>query len=447
MSELLDNRAQRIRTLGEIISRLHAGASPDTVRAQLKELVRECDASEIAEMEQQLIAAGMPVERIMRMCDLHSQVAREILAEQPVPLLSPGHPVRTFQRENEAIARHVALLRDSLGALGAAPAGEARLGALHEALTLLERLREIDRHYARKENLLFSMLERHGVTGPSTVMWAKDDEARAMLRALGEVLSAEQPGEEWIAAVRRAAEPALGAVLEMIAKEEKILLPLALQKLSEAEWGEIQRQSPQYGWCLIDPVPGARPLADAPPPAGERAERPAPRAGIALGIMPAPEAGDEAPEGSLRLSSGSLTLAQLEAIFSTMPVDLTFVDAEDRVRFFSEGPDRVFVRSEAVIGRKVQHCHPPASVHVVNRILDDFRAGRQRVAEFWLQMRSPRERFVHVRYFAVRDEQGSYLGTLEVTQDLTRERSLTGERRLLQYETAAQGGADGAGAR
>jgi hypothetical protein len=124
----------------------------------------------------------------------------------------------------------------------------------------------------------------------------------------------------------------------------------------------------------------------------------------------------------------------LLGIFQTLPVDLTFVDAEDRVAFFSEGPDRVFARSRAIIGRKVQHCHPPRSVHVVDQILDDFRSGRQSVAEFWIEFHG---RFVHIRYFAVRNEKQEYIGTLEVTQDLTRLRRLEGERRLLEYEQVA----------
>jgi DUF438 domain-containing protein len=116
-------------------------------------------------------------------------------------------------------------------------------------------------------------------------------------------------------------------------------------------------------------------------------------------------------------------------------VDLTFVDADDRVAFFSEGPERVFARSKAVIGRKVQHCHPPRSVETVNRILSDFREGHQDVAEFWINFQG---RFVHIRYFAVRGEGGEYVGTLEVTQDLTRIRTLEGERRLLEYDTVPQ---------
>jgi hypothetical protein len=131
--------------------------------------------------------------------------------------------------------------------------------------------------------------------------------------------------------------------------------------------------------------------------------------------------------------SGSLSFQQLIGIFSSLPVDITFVDADDRVAFFSEGPDRVFARSRTILGREVKHCHPPKSVDVVERILEDFKTGRQSVAEFWIQMHG---KFVHIRYFAVRDEAGTYLGTLEVTQDLTRLRALEGDRRLLQYDEA-----------
>jgi len=130
------------------------------------------------------------------------------------------------------------------------------------------------------------------------------------------------------------------------------------------------------------------------------------------------------------MPTGNVTVEQLTAVLSTLPLDLTFVDANDRVAFFTEGPNRIFARSKAIIGRKVQHCHPPSSVDVVDRILDDFRAGRQNVAEFWIELRG---KFVHIRYFAVRDKEGRYLGTVELTQDIASLRALAGERRLLQY--------------
>jgi len=152
---------------------------------------------------------------------------------------------------------------------------------------------------------------------------------------------------------------------------------------------------------------------------------------IALDIVPGVLGRTQAPDDGINLSIGSLTLTQLNAIFSTLPVDLTFVDANDRVRFISEGPDRVFIRPKTIIGRKVQNCHPAESLDKVERILNDFRSGHQSVADFWLNFKG---RFVFIRYFAIRDEHKNYLGTLEVTQDLTQERALEGERRLLEYD-------------
>lgn len=157
--------------------------------------------------------------------------------------------------------------------------------------------------------------------------------------------------------------------------------------------------------------------------------------GIALNIVPSNVGRTNSPKDSIPLGIGALTLEQLKAIFSTMPVDLTFVDQNDRVRFVSEGPDRVFIRPKTVIGRKVQNCHPAESLDLVEQIISDFRSGKQDVADFWLNFQG---RFVFIRYFALRDENKQYMGTLEVTQDLTRERALTGERRLLEYDTPAK---------
>ena len=138
-----------------------------------------------------------------------------------------------------------------------------------------------------------------------------------------------------------------------------------------------------------------------------------------------------AAEGLLSLQTGALTLQEINQMLSHLPVDITYVDMNDAVRFFSETKERIFERSPAIIGRKVQQCHPPASVHRVQQILDDFRAGHRDAAEFWIQMNG---RFIDIRYFAVRDEHGVYQGTLEVTQDVTHIRTLEGERRLLDEE-------------
>jgi len=397
MSELIDNRTQRVQTLKRIIKSLHAGVPQDQVRQTLKDLVAETDCTEIMAMEQQLMAEGLPVSEIQSMCDLHSQVTREVLVQLAPAALPAGHPIDTFRRENEA-------LRECIARMPAAVAPGASLLALRQCVNELQ---DVDKHYQRKEHLLFSCLERHGISGPSKVMWAKDDDIRGVLKRLSAALRASEPDTEQC---KLLAAAATGALKEMIYKEEQILFPICLERFTAEEWAEIWASSPRYGWCLVEPREGYRPEG-------------------------AQAAAHAASNGEVMMPTGNLALEQLTAIFSTLPVDLTFVDVDDRVAFFSEGPNRVFARSRAIIGRKVQNCHPPRSVDVVERILSDFREGRQNVAEFWIQFVG---RFVHIRYFAVRGEAGQYLGTLELTQDAGQIRALQGERRLLEYETAAR---------
>ena len=412
MSEVINNKANRIRVLKDIIKHLHQGNPPEQVQRQMQEIVRQTDATEIMAMEQELMAEGMPVEEIRAMCDLHSKVTRDVLVQLPIrKAIAPGHPVDTFRRENEALGGTIAAMKQTLAELqNTKEAADAGVVVLRFRQSYNE-LMDIDKHYQRKEHALFSCLERHGITGPSKVMWAKDDNVRNLLKRLGECIHSDPADiEKWKMNLVEAANAALKAVQEMIYKEENILLPMSLETLSEDEWGEIWSVSPKYGWCIVEPQQGYTPAVGTTPES-----------------MKVPQS------GALMLPTGNVSLEQLAAVFSTLPLDLTFVDADDRVAFFTEGPDRIFARSKAIIGRKVQHCHPPRSVETVDQILTDFRAGKQSVAEFWINFH---DKFVHVRYFAVRNSDGAYLGTVELTQDLTPLRALQGERRLLEYDSS-----------
>jgi len=415
MSELINNQEVRIKTLKEVILHLHQGEAPEVVRQQLKSLVAEVDASEIAAMEQQLMADGISPEQVRSMCDLHAEVLKEVMAEPRAPqVLAPGHPVDSFRRENRALEAVIAQVRAMLAGIRELPdggtPGELRLALLEAASPLMD----VEKHYGRKEHLVFTVLERHGNTGPSKVMWAKDDEVRGLLKgALSALREETLCGAELKFAAGSMLEPALAALESMVYKEEHILFPMALGQFTAEEWGEIWAQSQDYGWCLVAPLEGYAP----------------PRATLPENPLQLPAA------RAVQFPSGTLSFEQLLGLFNSLPVDLTFVDAQDRVAFFSEGPDRVFARSRAIIGREVQNCHPPKSMATVEKILADFKAGRQSVAEFWIEMGGT---FAHIRYFAVRDEAGAYLGTLEVTQDLARLRALKGERRLLQYDSAQE---------
>jgi len=413
MSELIDNRANRVRVLKDIIKHLHAGNPPEAVQRQMREMVKQTDASEIMAMEQELMAEGMPVEEVRSMCDLHSQVTRDVLIQIPTRKdIAPGHPVDTFRRENDALRSVVTQMKTGLAELQALPPTSDPAPFVLRLRQSFNDLMDIDKHYQRKEHALFSCLERHGIAGPSKVMWAKDDEIRSLLKQLGKNLqTASATSEDWKPALLSAATVALNAVEEMIYKEENILLPMSLETLSEDEWAEIWSASPKYGWCIVEPREGYVPTVAV------KAE--------SINVL---------QTGALMLPTGHVSLEQLVGIFGTLPLDLTFVDADDRVAFFTEGPDRVFARSKAIIGRKVHNCHPPKSVQTVDQILSDFKAGRQNVAEFWINFQ---EKFVNVRYFAVRAPDGHYLGTVELTQDLTPLRALQGERRLLEYDSTA----------
>jgi len=412
MSELINNRAHRIEALKHLILALHRGAAPDEVKARLKALVRETAAIEIAAMEQSLIAEGVPVEEIRAMCNLHAEVFEEVMTEPALPAIPPGHPVDTFRRENEASGRAVAMMRAAIAEIRAGAEGDVLTDAVGRWRQAANDLADVEKHYARKENLLFSKLEKYGITGPSKVMWAKDDDIRALVKLLGRRLAEPELTSERLKEIAdTAGDPAAAEIDGMIFKEENILLPMAMETLTEEDWGAVWQDSPDYGWCLVEPRSGYEP----PQPTG-----------------PPPEA-EVAQDRALRFPTGNLTLEQLEGMFRALPVDLTFIDADDRVRYFSEG-ERIFTRSKAILGRKVQNCHPPKSVHMVEQIVSNFRAGRQDKAEFWIELHG---KFIHIRYFAVRGAAGDYLGTLEVTQDLAPLRALRGERRLLEYAPAS----------
>ncbi len=237
MSELIDNRARRIATLKDIIQHLHRGEAPDAVRAQLREMVRQTSPSEIMAMEQELIASGMPVDEIRSMCDLHSQVTRDVLVQLPGSAIAPGHPIDTFKRENAALREVVATVRAAATEIAAASASAECSASLLALRKASNELMDVDKHYQRKEHALFSFLEIHGITGPSKVMWAKDDEVRALLKRFNQASrESVASAESCKRLVKEFALPAATAVEEMIYKEENILLPMAQQTLTDNEW-------------------------------------------------------------------------------------------------------------------------------------------------------------------------------------------------------------------
>jgi len=201
-------------------------------------------------------------------------------------------------------------------------------------------------------------------------------------------------------------QPASQAVAEMTQKEDEILFPMSYDKLTELEWYQIYKQTLEIGFCLYDPNVEWKPqVAEA-------------------------EMSESGDSELIQLPSGSFTKTELQAILNMLPVDMTFVDKNEKVKYFSQGKERIFHRSRAILNRDVKLCHPPSSVHIVEQIQEDFRSGSQDHAPFWINMK---DKFIHIEYYALRDDDGNFLGTLEVSQDLTEKRALEGEQRILSY--------------
>jgi len=182
-----------------------------------------------------------------------------------------------------------------------------------------------------------------------------------------------------------------------------------MDTLTEDEWLNIAEESGEIGYTLIDPPPKWAPY----------------RTDAARDMK---KDRTELPKDNIRFETGILRQEEMEAMFNTMPVDITFIDKDDVVKFFSNNQDRIFARTKAVIGRTVQNCHPPASVHIVNKMLQDFKEGRKDHEDFWIRMG---DRYVYIRYFAVRGSSGEYLGTMEVSQDIKPIQQIQGEKRLM----------------
>jgi len=391
MSEFINNASKRKDALKAIIRKLHAGESVESLQEEFNEIIAEATASDIAQAEREVIAEGLPVADIQKLCDLHVAVFQQGLESQAAPESVPGHPVHNFRLENEIIGR---VLESVEGSLARVLAGDK--DALKSLRMTVGNLQLIERHYEWKENLLFPVLEKYGFEGPSKVMWGVHNDIRKAIRNLQALINSDSLDLETIDAEYL---DLAKAVRDMFYKEEKVLLPESLTRLSQEDWDLIKSES----LSLKKGAESTELISEEPAPTLET-------------------------EGKIPLSTGALTQEQINLMLSNLPVDITFVDENDKVCFFSQTSERIFVRTAAIIGRAVQNCHPPQSVHVVQHIVDDFRAGKRDVAEFWIQM-GPK--FVHIRYFALRDAQGAYKGVIEVTQDVSSIRALEGERRLL----------------
>ena len=392
-------KEERKEILKGIIRDVHAGVDMEILRKRFADLVKDVSASEISEIEQSLIDEGLPTSDVKRLCDVHVEVFKHALDDQDVPHAPAGHPVHIFMVENRAAENLMDKIEKQLEEVKK-PASKEDLEKHRKELGLyLKEISEIDKHYLRKENQLFPKLEEYNVSGPSQVMWALHDDVRAAIKTAKQQFKDDDPK------LFTTINEINITIRDMIYKEEHILFPMSLETLNDRDWLAVKKGSDEIGYAWTEPLVDWKP-----------------------DIPVEEESVTEAAVGTINLDTGVLTPEQVNLMLTHLPVDVTYVDENDRVAYYSAGKERIFPRSPGIIGREVTKCHPPKSVHIVEGIVQDFKDGKRDVAEFWLQTGG---RFIHIRYYPVRDEDGKYRGTIEVSQDITEIRKLDGEKRLL----------------
>lgn len=388
MKELDKERQQAIL---KILNFIQDGGELEEAKKMFQAAFDQVDVAEITAAERELIAQGLDPRKIQYLCNVHADVFKGNIKEnkENSEFKKPGHPVHTFKLENMVLKSLVndALLPD----LAKWEKGDK--GVLSKLRQELKDIAKIHYHYARKETSMFPIMTKYGITAPPKVMWGVDDKIRKLIGQANLLISQKDINK---AEVSKVIKETAHEVLEMIFKEEEIMLPMIDEVASEEDWGNVKNEEEQIGYTLIQkPMnwkPKEKPKSDGP---------------ISI---------DKLSSLALNFAEGSLNLEQLSAILDLLPFALTFIDENDKVAYFGGGAN-IFPHSKNALGNSVYSCHLPESVPRVKKIFDDFHQGKKDKYEFWFKPRHM-GRYLYLQYFAVRKE-NKYLGCLEVAQDVT----------------------------
>lgn len=391
---------ERKEKLKNLIYKLHEDANFEDVKKEFEIEFGSVDAGEIAALEGELIREGMPVEEVQRLCNVHAAVFQgsieEIHAQKKIDE-TPGHPLFVFRRENDGLENY---LRENLDKSYGKYKLEKSENNKLDLLADLHGLRKLEKHYERKENLFFPYLEREGITAPPKVMWAVDDDIRELMKkAISDVEENSDSFEETI-------DKMIFEIREMIKKENEILTPLLIQNLKAEDWKIVGESSSEIGYAFNGGIEGASPSDAVTWLEGQEV----------IVENKDLEIEDESEEGFVKFPSGIMEKSEMIHMFNTIPCDLTYIGDDDLVSFFTEGKNPVFPRTRTIIGRDVRNCHPPKAVPVVEQMLEDFKSG---IKDEEIRLMTRGSKIFVIRYFAVRDEEGKYVGTLETTEEVS----------------------------
>ncbi|MDY0343924.1 MAG: PAS domain-containing protein [Lentimicrobium sp.] len=392
--------------------------TPEQARKLVNETFTRVSAEEFAYGEQHLYDAGITDEIMAEGMDDIIDVFRDVLTINKLNLPS-GHPIQTYADE-------AAVLENLVNEMEAKLKGKF---IKNEWLELYAQLSQINTHFSRKQHQLFSALERKGFDRPSKIMWTFDDRVRDAIKDAYELLQADKD-KSFV----EAQPHVIHLVRDILVKERDVLYPTSLKLISDDEFVAMRISDDEIGYCLIDnppPYKGSEKKTEAGAAKTSAVSEKDLLSDLKAVLEKHRISGGNAQDALLDVTTGRITLEQINLIYKHMQVDLSFVDENDEVRFYTDTKHRIFPRSAGVIGRKVQNCHPRESLDLVEGVINAFRKGEQDTAEFWLDKG---DKFIYILFTALRDEQGNYKGTLESMQDVAHIRSLKGSRRLLQWD-------------
>ena len=459
------SRDQRIQVLKDILLRLHHGASPDSVEADFQAHFSDVSPIEVSLMEHELMNGdhGVGFEDVMKLCTVHAKVMAAGVQGKEVPdSQQEGHPVWIFKQENLALQAGLHRIQRLLDALESAESQGQDLdpGLLRGLTRQYQLLDQFQRHYRRKEELFFPIMESYGHDAPPKVMWGVDDQIRDLFGLAKEALKGlvDQAGDASVAQVLATYQAFVQEFKDMIFKEEAILIPLLLSLFSEDDWLAIAKDSPEFGYAIIQPdkewVPSrvkfgeqgengelagagrgaqnegpAQASADAPAGADQGSyqasgptvdsatdptAKPAANSVADSASSPAPN-----PESDLPFGGGYLSLKEANLILNHLPFEITFIDKNDLFKYFNTSiaiENKLFPRVPSAIGRHVKMCHPPRSLDMVMTLIDDLKHKRRTSESMWFHRSDGR--FAYVTYIGVFDDQDQYMGVLEYVHDI-----------------------------
>ena len=396
---------EKKKALKKLINELNEGKDLEEAKKEFQDIIDQTGPDELGKVEEELVKEGMPRERLNKLCDVHLAVFKEQLGNQKL-LVPKGHPLSILMEEHRIILEYVDKMTRATNNL----ATKKGYSTIEEDLQILDdvahHLKESIKHYLREENVLFPLIEKHGLAEPPAQMWIDHDKIRSLEKDFYDLIegakSKKGKFKEFKNQLQKTVDVLANSITSHFYKENNILFPASMKLLTPEDWKIVREDFDEIGYCCFTPED------------------------VKVSVK---KEGDKLPkEGMIEFETGPIPIAFIEPILNTLPIDVTFVDHEDKVRYFSKGEERIFVRTKAIIGREVINCHPEKSYEIVKQILDDFRAGKRKVAEFWIDLAGKK---IHIRYFAVHDKAGKYIGCLEVSADITEIQKLEGQKRLL----------------